>query len=98
MIMEVFTTHLDHNLIVNMKKTRIKQRQQNDIDSKLNAFDYLKSLSQEAKDLMDEIEDANDDIDNDKLLFIGSNRGNCNFNTFRMPSNFLSSIYNGQLH
>ena len=98
MIMEVFTTHLDHNLIVNMKKTRIKQRQQNDIDSKLNVFDYLKSLSQEAKDLMDEIEDANDDIDNDKLLFIGSNRGNCNFNTFRMPSNFLSSIYNGQLH
>ena len=96
--MEVFTTHLDHNLIVNMKKTRIKQRQQNDIDSKLNVFDYLKSLRQEAKDLMDEIEDANDDIDNDKLLFIGSNRGNCNFNTFRMPSNFLSSIYNGQLH
>ena len=96
--MEVFTTHLDHNLIVNMKKTRIKQRQQNDIDSKLNVFDYLKSLRQEAKDLMDEIEDANDDIDNDKLLFIGSNRENCNFNTFRMPSNFLSSIYNGQLH
>ena len=98
MIMEVFTTHLDHNLIVNMIKTRIKQEQQNDIDLKLNVFDYLKSLSQEEKDLMDEIEDANDDIDNDKLLFIGSNRGNCNFNTFRMPSNFFSSIYNGQLH
>ena len=56
--MEVFTTHLDHNLIVNMIKTRIKQKQQNNIDSKLNVFDYLKSLSQEAKDLMDEIEDA----------------------------------------
>ena len=98
MIMEVFTTHLDHNLIVNMIKTRIKQEQQNDIDLKLNVFDYLKSLSQEEKDLMDEIEDANDDIDNDKLLFIGSNRGNCNFNTFRMPSNFLSSIYNGQIN
>ena len=96
--MEVFTTHLDHNLIVNMIKTRIKQEQQNDIDLKLNVFDYLKSLSQEEKDLMDEIEDANDDIDNDKLLFIGSNRGNCNFNTFRMPSNFLSSIYNGQIN
>ena len=31
---------------------------------------YLKSLSQEAKDLMDEIEDANNDIDDNKLLFL----------------------------
>ena len=35
---------------------------------------YLKSLSQEAKDLMDEIEDANSDIDYNKLFFIGSNK------------------------
>ena len=67
-IMEVFTTDLDHNLIVNMIKTRIKQKQQNNINSKLNVFDYLKS--QEAKDLMDEIEDANNDTDNDKLPFL----------------------------
>ena len=67
-IMEVFTTDLDHNLIVNMIKTRIKQKQQNNINSKLNVFDYLKS--QEAKDLMDEIEDANNDADNDKLPFL----------------------------
>ena len=33
----------------------------------------LKSLSQEAKYLMDKIEDTNDDIDDDKLLFIDSN-------------------------
>ena len=33
----------------------------------------LKSLSQEAKYMMDKIEDANDDIDDDKLLFIDSN-------------------------
>ena len=66
--MEVFTTDLDHNLIVNMIKTRIKQKQQNNINSKLNVFDYLKS--QEAKDLMDEIEDANNDADNDKLPFL----------------------------
>ena len=39
-----------------------------------NVFNYFKSLSQSAKDLMDEIEDANDDIDYDKLLFIGSNK------------------------
>ena len=39
-----------------------------------NVFNYFKSLSQNAKDLMDEIEDANDDIDYDKLLFIGSNK------------------------
>ena len=38
------------------------------------SFNYLKSLSQEAKNLMDEIEDADDDIDDGKLLFIGSNK------------------------
>ena len=32
--------------------------------------------SQEDKDLMDEIEDANDNIDDGKLLFIGSNKEN----------------------
>ena len=36
-----------------------KQHQNNNIESKpLNVFDYLKSSSQEAKDLMDEIKDA----------------------------------------
>ena len=35
-----------------------------------NVFNYLKSLSQEAKDLIDEIKDANDDIDDGKLLFM----------------------------
>ena len=40
----------------------------------LNVFHYLKSLSQKAKDLMDEIEDASSDTDDYKLLFIGSNR------------------------
>ena len=48
---------------------RIKKQQNNNIDTKpLNVFDYLKSLSQEAKDLMDEIEDENDDIDDGKNL------------------------------
>ena len=56
-------------------KIRIKKQQNKDIGlCPLNAFDYLKSLSQEAKDLMDEIEDANDDIDDGKLLFIGNNQ------------------------
>ena len=45
-------------------------------------MDYLKSLSQEANDLMDEIEDADDDIDDGKLLFIGDNKEKFNFNTF----------------
>ena len=95
---KVFTTHLDHNLIVNMIKTRIKKQQNNSIDTKpLNVFDYLKSLSQEAKDLMDEIEDVNKDINIYKLIFIGSNRGKLSFNIFRMTLNFLSSIYNGQV-
>ena len=53
------------------------------INTKLrNVFNYSKSLSQKAKDLIDEIEDANDDIDDGKLLFIGSNKERFNFNTF----------------
>ena len=48
-------------------KHKIKQQNSN-IDTKPpNVFNYLKSLSQKAKDLMDEIEDA-DDIDDGKLL------------------------------
>ena len=35
-----------------------------------NAFDYLKSLRQDAKDLMDEIEDADDDIDKYRLVLL----------------------------
>ena len=62
-----------------------------------NVFDYLKSLSQNANDLMDEIKDADNDIDKYKLAFIGSNREKLNFNTFRMPLSFLSAIYNGQI-
>ena len=46
---------------------------------------------------MDEIEDADDDIDNGKLLFIGSNKEKFNFNTFNKPSNFISAIYNGEI-
>ena len=45
---------------------------------------------------MDEIENANDDIDDGKLLFIGSDKENFNFNTFRKPLNFISTIYNGK--
>ena len=80
--MKLFTTHLDHNLIVNMIKIRIKKQQNNNIDTKpLNVFDYLKSLSQEAEDLMDEImqADADKDINIYKLVFIGSNRKKFNF-------------------
>ena len=81
-----------------MMKIRIKKQQNKDIDLKpLNVFDYLKSLSQEAKDLMDEIEDVNDDIDDSKLLFIGSNKEKFNFITFKKPLNFISAINNGEI-
>ena len=63
----------------------------------MNAFYYLKSLRQEAKDLMDEIKDANDDIIDGKLLFIGSNKETFNFNTFNKSLNFISTIYNGEI-
>ena len=45
---------------------------------------------------MDEIEDADDDIDDGKLLFIGDNKEKFNFNTFSIPLSFLSDIYNAK--
>ena len=60
-----------------------QEKQQNkDIGLKpLDVFDYLKSLSQEVKDLMNEIEDAENDIDIYKLVLFGSNREKFSFNT-----------------
>ena len=75
-----------------------KQQQNNNIDTKPpNIFNYLKSLSQETNDLMDEIEEVSNDIDICKLVFIGSNKETFNFNTFKMPLNFISAIYNGEI-
>ena len=94
MIIKVFTTHLDQNLMIKMIYK--KKQQNNNINTKpLNVFDYLKILSQEAKDLMDKIEDAEDDIDIYKLGFTDNKK--FNFNTLRMPLNFLSAIYNGKV-
>ena len=51
--------------IENAKKSQLN----NNIETEpSNVFNYLKSLGQEAKDLMDEIEDENDDIDDGKNL------------------------------
>ena len=36
-------------------------------------------------------------IDDGKLLFIGNNKEKFNFNIFRIPLNFLSAIYNGEI-
>ena len=75
-----------------------KKQQTNNIDTKsLNVFNYLKSLSQKANDLMDEIKDADDDIDDGKLLSIGSNKETFEFNTFDMPLKFLLNIYNAKI-
>ena len=82
------------NLIRNDDKD--KKQQTNNIDTKpSNIFNYLKSLIPKASDLMDEIEEDYD-INNDNLLFIGSNKKKkkINFNTFKMPLDFLQDIYN----
>ena len=72
------------------------KRQQNIGSLPLLFSNYLKSLSQEAKDLMDEIEDVNNDIDYNKIIFIGSNKEKFNFNIFSMPLNFLLDIFIGK--
>ena len=46
---------------------------------------------------MVEIEGVNDDINDDKLLFIGSSQEKLDFNTFNKPLNFISAIYNGEI-
>ena len=74
-------------------KYKIKQQNNNTDTKPPNVFNYLKSLSQNAEDLMNEIED----IDDGKLLFICSNKEKFNFNTFRKPLNFISAIYNGEI-
>ena len=63
--MKVFTTYLDQNMMINIKKNN------NNIDTKPpNVFNYLKSLTQKAKDLIDEREDANDDIDDGSFFLL----------------------------
>ena len=85
MIMKVFTTHLDQNLMIKMINIK-KPQQNNNIDTKPpNVLNYLKSLSQRTENLMDEIKDADDDINDGKLLFIDRNKGKFNFNTFNKP-------------
>ena len=81
-----------------IKMIKVKKQQTNNIGTKpSNIFNYFKSLSPEAKDLMDEIEDNDDDIDINKLAFICSDRKKVNFNTFSMPLNFFLDIYNGKI-
>ena len=75
-----------------------KKQQTNNIDTKPSKIlDHLKSLISEASDLIDEIEEDDNDIDINKLAFIGSDREKFNFNIFRMPLNFLQDIYNREI-
>ena len=81
-----------------MIKIRTKKQSNINIDLKLpNVFNWLKTLSQEAKDVIDIIEDAGNDIDNNKLPFIGSNKEKINFNIFSMPLNLLLDFFNGKI-
>ena len=74
-----------------------KKQQTNNRDTKRwDVFNYLKYLSQEANDLMDEIKVDDDDIDKNNLLFIGSNNETFDFSTFDMRLNFPLNIYNAK--
>ena len=87
-IMKVFITHLDQNLMIKM--INMKKKKTNNLDTKpLSVFNYSKNLSQKTNNLMDEIEETNNDIDIHKFAFIGRNKENFNFNVFHMPLNFL---------
>ena len=79
------------------KDKKIQQSNKKIETKQSNVFDYLKSLSKEANDLMDELEDGNVDIGDGQLLFIGSNNKRLKFNIFNKPLNFISAIYNGKI-
>ena len=70
-------------------KDQEKQQKINIGSKPQNVFDYLKDLSQEAEDLMIELEDAEDDLDKEKLIFVGSNGEKVNFNAFKTLLDFL---------
>ena len=70
--MKVFTTHLDQNLMTKMISIENNRKQQNRHKA-TKCLNCLKSLGKVAKDLMEEIEDADNDIDIHQLVFIGSN-------------------------
>ena len=104
-----FTRCNDNESIYYTPKSQLDSEHDKDEDKKNNnnnynidtkpqhVSDYLKSLSQEAEDLMNEIKDAGKDINIKSLLFIGSNQKKFNFNIFRMTLNFLSDISNGKI-
>ena len=58
----------------------------------------LNGLSQEAKDLMIEVEDTEDDLDQEKLIFVGKNREKFNFSTFKKPFFFFLIFIIVKLH
>ena len=76
-----------------------QEKEQNiNIGSKpLNVFDYLNGLSQEAKDLLAELEDTEKDLNKKILNFVGSNREKFNVSTFKNPLDFLLNIYHGKI-
>ena len=76
---------------------KAKKNEQNIGLIPLIASNYLQSLSQEANDLMDEIEDANSDNDYNKLFFTDSSKEKFNFNVFSTPLHFLLDIFNGKI-
>ena len=55
---------------------QIKTKKNNIGSKPQNVFDYLKGLSQEAKDLMIELDDVEDDLDKERLIFVDRNREN----------------------
>ena len=90
MMMKVFIRHRsrfdgEHD----EDKDQEKQQKINIGSKPQNVFDYLKGLSQEAEDLMIELEDAEDDLDKEKLIFVGSNGEKVNFNAFKTLLDFL---------
>ena len=80
----------DDNSIYYTPKLQFDEKDEMD-PKPLNVFDYLNCLSQKAKDLVDEIEDANNDIDKYKLAYIGSNQEKFNFNIFKDAIKFSFS-------
>ena len=76
-----------------IKKTTTKQQYRVKTAKCLWLFKKFKSTG----NIEDEIEDANNNVNDGQVLFIGSNKEKFNFNTFNKPLNFISAIYNDEI-
>ena len=63
----------------------------------LKVINFFGKLSPEAKELMNEIREVENDIDSEKLVCAKSGKKSFNFNVFKLLFKFSANIYDGKI-